>query len=422
VASTAASTDRIATLDLIRGVAVMGIFSVNVVAFAMIEGAYFNPGAYGGHTGADLWLWALNLVLVDGKMRSLFSMLFGASMLLVIDRAEAAGQNAAAVHLRRMLVLMGFGLIHFYFIWFGDILFSYGAVGVIAFAFRNCGARALGWIGTALIAANSLLFLLFTLHLREMDLAAHAVGATADQIRDWNGIGRFLYPLPADVAHDLGVYRGSFLARATEMLGARALEPFTSLPFIGAETLGLMLVGMAAFRSGFFTGAWSDAAYRKVVWWMVPLGALVFTGLAWAGIASRFYVPVFFGGFMVLGLVRMGMALGYAALIILAGRAMGPLAQRIAAAGRCAFSNYLGTSLIAAFTFYGWGLGWYGHVSRLEAWLLAPLVWLLMLAWSKPWLEHYHYGPLEWLWRSLSRGRLQPMRKRVGPAAAAIGG
>jgi uncharacterized protein len=88
--------DRIVTLDIIRGIAVMGIFSVNVVAFAMIDGAYFNPPAYGGHTGVDLVMWAANMVVVDGKLRSLFSMLFGASLLLIVERAEAAGRSILA--------------------------------------------------------------------------------------------------------------------------------------------------------------------------------------------------------------------------------------------------------------------------------------------------------------------------------------
>src|SRR6186997_2051281 len=99
-------TDRIFALDVIRGVAVMGIFSVNIIAFAMIEAAYFNPAAYGGAQGADLALWAANMLLIDGKMRTLFSMLFGASTLLVIERAEAGGRSGAAVHIRRMLVLL----------------------------------------------------------------------------------------------------------------------------------------------------------------------------------------------------------------------------------------------------------------------------------------------------------------------------
>ncbi|URD59663.1 DUF418 domain-containing protein [Sphingomonas sp. KRR8] len=417
MASTA--TDRIATLDLIRGVAVMGIFSVNVIAFAMIEGAYFNPGAYGGHSGLDLWLWALNLVLVDGKMRSLFSMLFGASMLLVIDRAEAAGQNAAAVHLRRMIVLMGFGLLHFYFIWFGDILFSYGAVGIIAFLFRNRSARQLAISGGGLLLVSTIMFTLFAFHMHSADLAAHAAGASAETIADWNGIGRLLYPLPSDFMHDLAVHRGGFFGRSEYMFTERGAEPFTSLLGIGPETLGLMLLGMAGLKSGFLTGAWSDTSYRHLAWIAVPVGAIAFALLAFVDVRSHFYSPLVFGGFLALVPFRTGMALGYAALIILAGRGMGPLAGRIEAAGRCAFTNYLGTSLVASFVFYGWGLGLYGSVSRYHAWLLAPVVWLAMLAWSKPWLERFQYGPLEWLWRSLSRGALQPMRKRPAPAPIA---
>ena len=112
------------------------------------------------------------------------------------------------------------------------------------------------------------------------------------------------------------------------------------------------------------------------------------------------------------------MAVGYAAMIVLLSRRNGSLTQRIAAAGRCAFTNYLGTSIIASLVFYGWGLGLYGSVSRWQAWLLAPLVWAIMLLWSKPWLERFHYGPFEWAWRSLSRWKLQPMRKRLGVSSA----
>ena len=114
----------------------MGIFSVNVVAFAMIDGAYFNPAAYGGTTGADLALWLANTLVVDGKMRGLFSMLFGASMLLVIERRRGRGR-VRLVHLRRMLVLLLIGLAHFYLIWCGDILPLYAAVGLVAFLFRH---------------------------------------------------------------------------------------------------------------------------------------------------------------------------------------------------------------------------------------------------------------------------------------------
>jgi uncharacterized protein len=117
--------------------------------------------------------------------------------------------------------------------------------------------------------------------------------------------------------------------------------------------------------------------------------------------------------------IRVAMALGYAALIILLFRKPSWLRERLAAVGRCAFTNYLGTSILATVIFYGDGLAQFGRWSRFEAWLLVPLVWALMIAWSKPWLDRFQYGPLEWLWRSLSRLERQPMRRDKSDAAPA---
>ena len=129
------SIDRILSLDIIRGIAVMGIFSVNVVGMAMIEQAYFYPPAFGFDGLGDRVMWAINFVIVDGKFRSLFSILFGASMVLVIERAIAAGKAGWKVHYARMAVLLLFGLAHFYLLWWGDILANYAMVGMIAFVF-----------------------------------------------------------------------------------------------------------------------------------------------------------------------------------------------------------------------------------------------------------------------------------------------
>ncbi|MBA3834514.1 MAG: DUF418 domain-containing protein, partial [Sphingomonas sp.] len=107
------------------------------------------------------------------------------------------------------------------------------------------------------------------------------------------------------------------------------------------------------------------------------------------------------------------------ALIILATRGGGWLTERIAAAGRAAFTNYLGTSILMTGLFYGWGLGLYGSLGRAELYLVVFAMWALMLLWSKPWLDRFAYGPFEWLWRSLARWDVQPMRKRVTPGAAA---
>ena len=416
------ASKRIITLDIIRGIAVMGIFSVNIIAFAMIEAAYFNPAAYGGRTGADLALWATNMVLVDGKMRTLFSMLFGASTLLVIERAEAGGRSGPATHIRRMLVLLGFGLIHYYFIWFGDILTLYAVCGLVAFNFRRLKPRTLIIIGTLFLLFHMLLFGGFLYTQVQADIAAHAPGATQKAIKEWNeGLGSF-YPSAAEIAKDRAQHLGSWLDFIRHNLEHWSSVIQSTLLWI-PDTVGLMLIGMAGYKSGFLTGEWSDASYRRFASWAIPLGLVAGAAIVITDLATHFYIVAMFGAFIVLATPFLTlMALGYAALIILVTRSQGWLAQRIAAAGRCAFTNYLGTSLVATFVFYGWGLGYYDSPSRWQAWLLVPVVWTLMLTWSKPWLEHFHYGPFEWAWRSLARGKLQPMRKRspggTTPAAA----
>ena len=125
------------TLDALRGFAVMGILAMNIAAFNMPFMAYLSPAIYGGDSGADLVSWFVSYIVFDGKMRGLFSLLFGASMLLVAERAEAKGESANRVHYMRMFWLALFGLAHFFFIWFGDILFLYASVGSIAFLFRK---------------------------------------------------------------------------------------------------------------------------------------------------------------------------------------------------------------------------------------------------------------------------------------------
>jgi uncharacterized protein len=403
---------RIFSLDVIRGVAVMGIFSVNIIAFAMIEAAYFNPPAYGGWHGPDLALWAANMLVIDGKMRTLFSMLFGASTLLVIERAEAGGRSGPAVHIRRMLVLLGFGLIHYYLIWFGDILVLYAASGLIAFLFRKLPVERLIALGAAFLIASMLIFTLLMISQYQADAAAHASGATQQAIAKWNdGLGEF-YPSAARIAGDKALHLGSWLGLVTHNLSDWA-QIFPSTLMFMPDTIGLMLIGMAGYRSGFLTGEWDDAQYRRVAKIAIPIGLAAGAAIIAYDLGSHFYIIGAFSAFIIAATPFITiMALGYAALIILASRRQGWLAQRIAAAGRCAFTNYLGTSLISTFVFYGWGLGLYGSLWRWQAWLLVPLVWLAMLAWSKPWLERFNYGPFEWAWRSLSRGELQPMRKK----------
>lgn len=405
------AADRIVTLDLIRGLAVMGILSVNIVAFSMIEATYLNPAALGWPDPASLGIWVANMLLVDGKFRTLFSVLFGASMLLVIGRAQARGESGWAVHWRRMATLLAIGAAHAILLWRGDILTLYAMGGFLAYLFRNQPVEKLVAAGLAFCLFNVILFAAIGVTLLNQDIAAHSADASAEVVRNWNlNLGSF-YPSAQAVAEDQAIYSGSWAGIVAHEAG-QATGIITNNLILLPETLGLMLLGMAGLKSGFLTGAWTNEAYSRIAAWGIAVGLIGFLGLVVGDLVSRFYVPTLLTGFESLMVpFQLLMAAGYAALLVLLSRSMGPLVQRFAAVGRAAFSNYLGTSLICTFVFYGWGLGLYGKLTRAEAWLLVPIVWALMLLWSKPWLDRFRYGPFEWLWRSLARAKPQPMRK-----------
>lgn len=412
-------SERILTLDVLRGVAVMGIFSVNVISFAMPEAAYFNPAAYGGTHGASLAVWAANFVLVDGKMRGLFSLLFGASALLVIQRAEAAGLDPRRVHFRRMAWLLVFGLCHFFLLWYGDILTLYAVMGFLLWPFRNKPVRTLLLWAGGLLVLDLALMGFFGWAFIAAEAAATAPQANAAAIATWQGMaGDFMPPSAEALARDLALYRGSWAGIVAHRAATDWSDPLMQLAFGTAETLGYMLLGMAGLKSGFLTGTWEPRRYRRIGAMGLAVGIPGFALLGWNDWRTGFRTSILFADFFAVATpFRLAMMAGYAALIVLFARRPGWLRDRIAAAGRAAFTNYLGASLLASLLCDGYGLGLFGRLTRWEAWLVAPLFWAIMLLWSKPWLERYRYGPFEWAWRSLARWSPQPMRR---PAAAAV--
>jgi uncharacterized protein len=415
IASDTAAAGRIATLDIVRGVAVMGILAMNIIAFAMPFSAYINPAAYGTESGADLASWIVSFVLIDGKMRGLFSLLFGASMLLVIERAEAQGASPAWVHYSRMVWLLVFGLIHYFFIWFGDILTLYAPVGMLAYAFRQMGPVKLVVIGCCLLLAELLLTASFAALFHAAQAAAAAPGANAETLATWAQLQQGFAPTPQQLQETLALYRGAYAGIVHHQLQEGWMGPVNSLWQVGWETLAYMLFGMAALKSGFLTGTWTNRLYLKVVAIGFGIGIPAYAALAFWLVRDNFSTTSLVTGWLAATVpIRPLMILAIAALVILLTRRGGWLVDRITAAGRAAFTNYLGTSLLMTTLFYGYGFGLFGQLSRVQLWLPVLAAWAVMLLWSKPWLDRFRYGPFEWLWRSLARGRFQPMRKGAG--------
>lgn len=411
------SPGRIATLDIVRGVAVMGILAMNIVAFAMPIQAYFSPVAFGSTDAIDYAVYAFNFVLIDGKMRGLFSFLFGASMLLVIQLAQAKGESAASVTYRRQLWLLVFGLIHFYLIWFGDILTGYALAGMVAYAFRGLGVRKLvGW-GVVLVVLQLAIMGASAMHAYSLAAAVADPGASAATIKEWKGFTEDFAATPAELRETVALHLGPWSGIVREQVTEHLWEPLIFSLLFGPETLAYMLFGMAALKSGFLKSEWSERRYERIALIGFAVTVPVYAFICWMLFDEGFTVPAIFTWYMTATVpFRPVMVLAYAALIILLTRNGGWLVDRIAAAGRAAFTNYLGTSILMTGLFYGWGFGLYGSLSRAQLYLVVFAMWALMLLWSKPWLDRYRYGPFEWLWRSLARWQVQPMLAR-GKAA-----
>jgi uncharacterized protein len=409
--SETAAPARIAALDLVRGVAVLGILAVNVFNFAAPGSSAYSPNLPQPGSAADQYLFGAVLLLFEGKMRALFTILFGASLLLFVERAEERGNDGARLQRRRLGWLALFGYLHFALLWDGDILFLYAVVGFAALAFRR--AQPLPLVLAALVlfafwqAGGAAMF-------AQPVSAETAVRAGTASKAQASYYAQIVAEARMDDANDLAEAQLGFGGQIVSRLSDRPWLPPALVLFVFGETFPLMLIGMALFRSGFFSGHWP----RRRLWQMATHGigaggALTLAFTIWAHGQGYPEFAMQLAIHFLLSFPHLLMALGYAALLVLAAPRLlaSAIGQRLAAAGRMAFSNYIATTIVMSAVFGGWGLGLFGRFGEAQAWLLVPPVWALMLVWSKPWLARFRQGPLEWLWRSLTERRLLPLSR-----------
>ena len=419
--------DRIDALDALRGAAVLGILLMNIIGFGL-PFAYEDPTIAGGHTGADFAAWLTTSLFFEGTMRGLFTLLFGAGVVLFTSRLEATRPaDAADLHVRRMLWLVLFGFVNSHLLlWAGDILFEYGIVGLVLYAFRRTAPHKLVIIAILLFAALTLRGYV-DYHgletLRDTAAAAHASEARglalseeqAEAIEQWDEQWADLRPDEAKVQAEIDAMRGGFASAfgvVTEHVFHFRTGFFYEYGFL--EDLASMLLGVALFVTGALQGRWTTRQYLLLLLAGYGVGLGVNALEAMAIVRSGFDPLVIASSWMATyELGRVPMTLGHVALFMLLWRsgAGAAVLRRLAAAGRMAFTNYLTQSLICTLLFTGVGLGLYGSLARHELYYVVAGIWLLQLAWSPWWLARFHYGPLEWLWRSLTYGQWQPMRR-----------
>ncbi|MBA4801663.1 MAG: DUF418 domain-containing protein [Euryhalocaulis sp.] len=395
---------RIESIDALRGVAVLGILMMNMQAFAMVSQAYMNPTIQLDFTGANQSVWFFAHVFFEMKFITIFSALFGAGIVLMVG--EDKDPQAVRVHYRRMLWLLLFGMLHAYIIWFGDILAPYAIWGMIAVMMRGLSARRLFVIGAGLFALGALLWwgFLFSLGYMPEDALQSSYAPTPEMVADMVA------------AHQAG---------GLERLGENALVALQaqigSILFLGPRLLGVMVWGMALYKWGFFSNRWSAPAYMAGALVTLPVGI----GADWWGgmhhIESGFAAAEYAPGALVNFLVSPLTSFGYACLVMLACRPafLKWVRAPFAAVGKMALTNYLTHSLVGFFVFAGPpGLGFFGEWERVQQFQLVLAIWIFQLAFSVLWLSAFRFGPFEWLWRTLTYGKLQPMRKAPEPAAA----
>lgn len=405
--------DRIEALDVLRGFALLGILAMNIRAMAGPFGSYMYPYALYDYTGANRAAYIFTSMAFDLKMMGLFSMLFGAGTLLYAAKSTDTGKAPRGLWFRRMFWLLLIGLAHAYLIWDGDILVPYALCGMLlVWWVRRLKARTLVALAVVMLAVGSLLSVGHGVQWQQMPDAERAQEAAV-----W-------MPTREQAAVQLAAMQGSY----PEVVAHRASFVATTqtiyfIAFFFWRCSAMMLLGMALLKWGFLDGRRSPQAYAVTASICLPLGF----ALAWYGIVElervRFAMPerTSIDLWNYAGAVLA--SIGYAAVILMMvkRRLLEPLRRSLAAVGQMAFSNYLLHSVLTSVIFLGWGFGLAGRFDYAEQLLVVAAIWALQLALSPVWLRHYRFGPAEWLWRSLTYWKRQPMRRDT-PNSSRAGG
>ena len=432
IAAPVADTQRLPIIDVLRGVALLGILLINIPFFSMPE--YFSEAFRSNPADGNFWLRAFIVVLVEGKMRALFGMVFGAGVLLFTAKKEALGRPVTGLFYRRMFWLLLFGVIHAHLLlWSGDILYLYAVCGMIVFLFRNVPARFLV-LFVPLVAVGD--FSVTTIYYRDIR-STHLAYVEAAQARDqgavmtadqtaalaaWRDVEKTIIPNREDARENTRKMKGDY-GTVAGLVRPQAFAFQTKyLPALVSDSVALMLFGMALLKWGFLSGKWPRRVYWRIAWLGYGLGLpLVIYALRdstinapnlEASLAHMDNHPIEWIG-LIYPFQRILLVMAHASILglLFQGGWLRGLGRRLAAVGQMAFTNYITHTVFCSLIFFGYGLNRFAEMKYSEIHLVALAIWASQLAVCPWWLRHFHFGPLEWLWRSLTYWRLQPWRR-----------
>jgi uncharacterized protein len=427
-----AESSRIKTIDMLRGAALLGILLMNIPGFSMAN--YSFEIFKNDPTNINFWVYAVIGIVFEGKMRAMFSIIFGAGVLLFIANKKSIGKSVTALFYRRMFWLLLFGLIHAHLIlWIGDILYLYAVCGMLLYLLRNANPKYLIWVIPFVAIVD---FTSGTLHyqsIREKRIAyteaktaknenRTLTPAQAKALTDWREVEKTMIPNREDAKANTAKMKSDYSTVASYLRPIAFDGQTKYLPFEVWDVLALMILGLILFKWGFLTGNWSNANYWKVILYGYGIGLpLVIFSFYYqfkhfstmeANLVIMEKTPIQWIN-LIYPFQRILLSMAHLASLILlykSGFAQN-LFRRLVAVGQMAFTNYISHSIICTLFFFGYGLNYFGELEFYQIYFVAFAIWIFQLIVSPIWLKYFLFGPLEWLWRSLTYWKIQPFKR-----------
>ncbi|MHC4446980.1 MAG: DUF418 domain-containing protein [Planctomycetota bacterium] len=427
--------DRIITLDVLRGFAVLGILFVNIHFFSMPLTLATGTTGLVDAPAMEEMSWAIVKTLVEYKFLSLFSLLFGAGLVVQMTRAEAKGRGFVPLHLRRLGVLAAFGLAHALLLWYGDVLFRYAVLGLFPLAMRKARPRTLVTAAVVLVTGGAMLssgcVSLVVISERLVPAAQNRSGPPATESTAFGESADAAAPQdpprglaavveargdPSDerwVAAEIEAYKHGPAADAFAFRSITWAYVLLETVRTGWRIVGMFLLGAALMKLGFFLSP-QRRWQRRLFVWGVGTGLPLELGAVGMQVANNHAVNFVTATTALMHeLGSFALCLGYmggVCLLACAGRARRFCAP-LASVGRLTLSVYLLQTVVVAAIMYWWGWGWFNDSTRPELIALVVAICVPLIALSAVWLRFFAIGPFEWMWRSLTYGRRQPLLK-----------
>ena len=414
---------RIQSIDTLRGVALFGILLMNIIAFAFPLAAYSDPTVDGSTEGINLAVFVTMDVFVEGSMRAIFSMLFGAGLLIFVAKPDANPDYVKKLFYRRTWFLIMFGLINAYiFVWVGDILYAYGVAGLVLYFFKDLPAKKLASYSIGIFILLGIIHSgghYNTKALREQVVIVEALPAgtllTAEQeetLDAWDQMLEQQFASPELIQEDLEQKRSGYVEN---FIASAKLNIFLQTFILIAnnlwDVLAMMLLGMAFFKWGLLDASRSLRFYTFMTLIGFGIGLPLNIWETTLFVDSGFELYWSAGLRPTYDISRLSMAIAYIGLIMMICKSgvLSWFRSSLAAVGKMALTNYLSQSVICNFIFMGFGFGLAGELERHQVYIIVGEIWLFQLIFSVLWLKYYRFGPVEWLWRSLTYKQKQAM-------------